>query len=354
MIKIGPLVTSEYRQVSALLKLQEEVPQPISDVDESEVILRSLTFWQHWLPCQLHVAPSIYVAREDNVVLGVICLQHTSKSRGCWEIDKLVIHPEHRGRGLAQELLRYVFAQFGSQGVMHFLAEVPALNEGALTLFAGCGFCRSSRITYYRLNPDKYTKGARVESEFRPALPHLGQGLFQLYSEVLPPALRRVLLLAPEDFDVREPMPFTSVERNKQKLMRSRVWYWISDDDERQVVTSSVKVKSEPDTGYGLEFAVHPGWKDLAGDLVRFTVEKLLTEVPRAPIWAKIYDFQGELVDPLTEAGFERAGETFLLLREHWQRAQKTKLVQNPAAILPGPVINFPLATDRSQLSGTN
>lgn len=353
MIKIGPLVTSDYKQVVALLRLQEEVLQETSDVDAGEIALGSLAFWQHWIPCQLHLAPSIYVAREDGIVLGVIHLHHMSKSRGCWQIDKLVIHPEHRGRGIAQELLRYVFAQFGSQGVMHFLAEVPAANDGALALFANCGFCRSSRVTFYRFNPEKFKRQKNKSTEFRLALPHLRQGLFQLYSEVLPPSLRQVLLLSPEDFDLREPLPFTSVERRKHKLMRSRTWYWISEDIDRRVITAAVKIKSEPTNGYRLEFAVNPGWKDLGEDLVPYAVEKLLSDVPKAPIWAKVYDFQPELNDILLANGFERSGESFLLLREHWQRAHQNKRLRNAATIpqLSNPAINFPLATDRVQIS---
>lgn len=350
MIKIGPLLTNEFRQAASLLKLQAELVQDSSELDDSALVLRSLAFWQHWMPCQLHLAPSMYVAREDGQLLGIISLQHTSKSKTCWQVNKLVVHPDHRGRGIAQELLRYVFAQFGSQGVMHFLAEVPALNDAALTLFANCGFCRSSRITFYKFNQtlaEKYLE-ANVSEDFRIALPHVKSALYQLHSEVLPPALRQVLLLNPDDFHVRDQIPFTSVEKSKQKLMRTRVWYWISQDAERMVLCSSVKVSSEPTSGYKLEFAIHPGWKDQAEDLIRFTLAKLLNEVPKAAIWAKIYDFQGEEMHELMQkCGFERTGEAFLLLREHWQRQRNSTRASIPK--LGNPVVNFPLATDRNR-----
>lgn len=350
MIKIGPLLTSDYKQAAALLKLQEEVVvQEAEELNEGEVALRSLAFWQHWVPCQLHMAPSMYVAREDGRVLGVISLHHTSKSRGSWQVDKLVVHPEHRGRGIAQELLRYVFAQFGSQGVMHFLAEVPALNDAALTLFANCGFCRSSRVTFYKYNPQHEHEREKLTEGFRIALPHNKTSLYQLHSEVLPPALRQVLLLSADDFEVKDVVPFTSVERSKQKLMRTRVWYWISEDTERMVFTASTRVTADPSFGYKLEFAVHPGWKDIAEDLLRFTMTKLLSEVPRAQIWAKVYDFQGELIELMPSFGFERTGEAFVLLREHWQRSRHPRRAQIPHL---NPVINFPLAADRSIYNG--
>lgn len=348
MIKIGPLIASDFKQAAMLLQLQAEVVQEVQDVHESELALNGLAFWQHWLPPQMHLAPSVYVAKEDGLLLGIISLQHTSKSKSCWQVDKLVVHPEHRGRGIAQELLRYVFALFGSQGVMHFLAEVPATNDAALTLFANCGFCRSSRITYYRFNPaeaEKY-QGKSVDNGFKLALPHMKAPLFQLYCEFLPPALRQVLLLAPADFPVKDLVSFTSVEKSKQKLMRKRIWYWIAEDTDRMVFSSASKVLANPEFGYKLEFAVHPGWKHMEEPVLQYTMTKLLNEAPRAPIWAKLFDFQGEMHELMVNAGFERTGEAFLLLREHWQRSRK------PGRAAPlqigNPVITFPLAADRN------
>lgn len=349
MIKLGPLNASEYKQAARLLSLQEEVLNPEElVVNDATVLLQSFSFWQHWVPFNLHVTPSVYVAREDKQVLGVIVLHHLGKSRGCWQIDKLVVHPEHRGRGIAQELLRYVFAQFGSQGASFFMAEVPVLNEAALTLFANCGFCRSARVTFYKLNSACVQGEQPTPEGFRLALPHFQQALFQLHSEVLPPALRQSLLLSPEDFKVKPPVPFTSVEKNRHKLMRDRLWYWVSYESERKVVTSAARVTARPSSGYLLEYFVNPGWKHLTEDLVRYSVDRLLADAPSLPISAKIYDYQSGLHEALTSNGFERCGESFLLCREHWVRSKHTKSLRATTGLpqLTQPII--PLATDRN------
>jgi GNAT superfamily N-acetyltransferase len=77
---------------------------------EERLLFTGLNFWQHWLPCHWHVAPSVYLAKEDGIVLGLISLRPTGKSKNCWQVDHLVIHPNQRGRGIAQELLRFAFA----------------------------------------------------------------------------------------------------------------------------------------------------------------------------------------------------------------------------------------------------
>src|SRR5579875_2889015 len=135
MIKIEPLFATDYAQARALMRL-EPAPAAGHPVSRRSLFLRGLAFWQHWLPAQLHVAPSVYVAKEDGVVLGLIVLRSTGKSRLCWQVYHLIVHPHHRGRGIAQELLRYVFALFGGQGASHFVAEVSDLNAAALSLTA--------------------------------------------------------------------------------------------------------------------------------------------------------------------------------------------------------------------------
>jgi L-amino acid N-acyltransferase YncA len=347
MIKIGTLQAGEFKQASLLINSHAECLHEINDVNDGDLLLNGLAFWQHWLPCQLHLVQSVYVAREEGQLLGVIVLSHASKVKTCWQVNKLVVHPDHRGRGIAQELLRYVFAQFGSQGVMHFLAEVSAENDAALGLFANCGFCRSARITYYRFSESAAQKFVPAEVEgFKLALPHLKPALCQLHSEILPPALRQVLLLSPDDFALNDLVSFTSVEKTQQKLMRKRTWYWVAADPERLVLSAAVRVTAEPQSGYRLEFSVHPGWKHLEEDLIRFTVTRLLSEAPRAPVWTKVYDFQGDMHAILQSCNFERCGEAFLLLREHWQRQRQNKRASIPQ--LGKPAIHFPRTADRS------
>ena len=347
MIKIGALLAGEYKQASLLLNSQADAIPAINDVNDAHLLLNGLAFWQHWLPCHLHLAQSMYVAREEGQLLGIIALAHTGKARSCWRVSNLVVHPDHRGRGIAQELLRYIFAQFGSQGVMHFLSEVPSTNEAALSLFANCGFCRSARITYYKFDHSRAEEFCLANPQgFKLALAHQKPLLCQLYCDVMPPALRQVLLLSPDDFSVTDLVSFTSVEKSQQRLMRKRVWYWAAADSERQVLAAAARVSAEPQSGYKLEFAVHPGWKHLEEGLIRFTLAKLLSEAPRAPLWTKIYDFQGDLHEILQSCGFERAGEAFLLLREHWQRQRNNRRSAIPQ--LGKPAIHFPRAADNS------
>lgn len=349
MIKIGPLLATDYAQVSFLLDEQVEPALEVTVLTNTSLVLRSLAFWQHWVPCQFHVTPSIYVAREEGLVLGFISLHHMNKTKSCWSVDNLVVHPDHRGRGIAHELLRYAFALFGSQGVAHFVAEVPARSDAALSLFAGGGFCRSAQITYYKLEASTPAEPMMDEVKFRIATQLHKHMLYQVHQDVLPPDLRLVLSQSSEDFAVKDLMPFTSVERKKNRLMRTRVWYWIGEDVDRKCLTSAVKVTAQPGVGYKLEFAVHPGWKHITDELVKFAVAQIRLNMPQMPIWARVYDFHSEIHESLQAKGFERVGDYFLLTREHWQRAKRLKRAESTVLKpIANPALNLPLATERN------
>jgi N-acetylglutamate synthase-like GNAT family acetyltransferase len=356
LIKISPLVATDYGQACALLGLQEEPVLDVVSLTETGLVLRSLAFWQHWLPCHFHVTPSLYVAREEGTVLGFISLHNSGKSKSCWRIDNLVVHPQHRGRGIAQELLRYVFAQFGSQGVSHFIAEVAGDNDAALSLFAAGGFCRSAQVTYYRLIPDSGTALVDNNSaDIKPATTLHKQLLFQLFQDSLPPNLRMVLDLVAEDFRIKELPQFTTVEIAKNRLMRRRIWYLVCEDTDRHTLTAAAKITAQPGLGYRVDLAIHPGWQHLTSTIVNGTINALVESKPQMPIWMRVYDFQTDVHGILKERGFERMGDFFLLSREHWQRAKYPKKRKADAKValkpIPNSVINFPLATDRNRIT---
>jgi ribosomal protein S18 acetylase RimI-like enzyme len=176
LIKIEPLFATDSTQVRALLRYQDE-PMPYeSFCAEERLLFTGLNFWQHWLPCQLHVAPSVYLAKEDGIVLGLISLRPSGKSKTCWHVDHLVVHPNQRGRGIAQELLRFAFALFGSQGVGHFVAEISDQNPAALGLLGSCGFRRCARITHYQVPADlKLSEASTAQTPFAWQCPKTNQ-----------------------------------------------------------------------------------------------------------------------------------------------------------------------------------
>jgi L-amino acid N-acyltransferase YncA len=354
MIKIEPLFATDCTQTRALLRHQTE-PMPYeSYCAEDAPSLRGLTFWQHWLPCRMHVAPSVYIAKEDGVVLGIISLRPLGKSRACWRIEHLVVHPLHRGRGIAQELLKYVFALFGSQGVNHFIAEVSDQNSAALNLLGSCGFRRCAKITHFQV-PLDYQEQPDLEqtNAFRLALPEDQQRLYQLHQDSLPPDHRLIYEWVPKDFLVQE-LPAEGFEKATKKLIKRRSWFWVSQESDRKVLTAAVRITAHQEGDYHLEFAVHPGWTHMAREIVTFVLNVMRRAGMKGMIVAKAFDYQPSIVDALSECGLERIGHFSLLAREHWVRAKKPKAIKLDVAINPlgNPAVNLPrLGGDGGNLS---
>lgn len=350
MIKIEPLFATDSAQARALLRQQNE-PMPYESFCAEEAMsMRGFAFLQHWLPCTMHFAPSVYVAKEEGVIIGLISLSHLTRSRRCWRVEHLVVHPNHRGRGIAQELLKFAFATFGSQGALHFLAEVSDLNSAALSLLGAHGFRRCYRVTHYQVPVDfeENPEWEKIQS-FRLALPNDRLALHQLYQDSMPADLRLTYEYMPEDFLVSEVPAVDSFDKLSRRLLRRKVWFWVSQDPDRKILTSAVKVTAHRDGDYHLELAVHPGYSHTADELVLFTLNIMRRMNMRGVIATKSYDFQKTIAEALEKAGLERTGFFSLLVRDHWVRAQK-KTRKDSTITLPSianPSINMPLPAER-------
>jgi len=353
MIKIGPLFAIDTAQTRALLRHQNE-PMPFeSFCAEDALALRGFTFFQHWLPSNMHFAPMAYIAKEDGIVLALISISSVGKSRACWRIEHLVVHPNHRGRGIAQELLRFAFATFASQGAAHFVAEVSDQNAAALSLLGNTGFRRCYRVTHYQVPVDfEVPAGGETQdsSGFRLALPQDRQGLYQLFQECLPPDLRITYEYIPDDFLVSE-VPTESFEKLSRKLIKRKIWYWVSQDPDRKNLTAAVRVLAHREGDFHLELAVHPGWAHTAEETILFTLGIMRRLNMRGVISIKGFDYQPHVVKAIEKLGLERTGTFSLMARDHWVRAKQKRMVRKEAPIsLPSPGINLPLPAERRLL----
>lgn len=352
MIKIEQFVATDATQMRALLRHQDELVPYDSFCAEDELRHSGYFFWQHWIPCRFHIAPDVYVAKENGILLGLISIAAYGKSRSCWTINHLVVHPNHRGRGIGQKLLQYVFALFGSQGVNHFVTEISCQNSPAMALLAGLGFRRATRLVHYQMPSEAHIRDDANNQEeenynpanFRLAKPEDKQALCHLFEESLPADLRLVYDYKWEDFCI-ESLKGEEASINKKRLLKLKVWYWVAEDQERHVFTAAIKVISHGPGDYHLQFVIHPGWQHLISDTVSFAKYAIKNLQIKGVIFNKVYDYQGALGQELESAGWQRQGEFLLMVKEHWLRAKKRSLKLDTTVNLPSivkPAINLP------------
>ena len=303
MIKIEPFLPVESAQIRALLRHQDEPVAYENFCAEEKLFHSRWLFWQHWLPCRYHLAPAVYLAKENGVVLGLVSLKSCTENGSCWSIDHLVVHPQHRGRGIAQKLLQYVFALFGSQGVSHFVTEISCQNSPAMSLLATCGFRRAARISHYQMPSDWQLDENRTDVlPFRWATQNDQQSLYQLAQDALPSNLRFVYARKPEDFQIKD-MAGNAWTWPLKKLVKMNSWYWIIDDEERHVLKAAIKVTAHRQGDFHIEFIIHPGWQDIAGDAFQFAMQAIGRLQMKGVITAKLYDYEPSLTELFEKAG---------------------------------------------------
>jgi hypothetical protein len=254
------------------------------------------------------------------------------------------VHPDHRGRGIAQELLRYVFAFFGGQGVSHFIVEVSEQNTAALQLFSSFGFKRCAKVTHFNLVYDSPSTSNNNQQLTR-ATSKDSYGLYQLFQDTLPPDIRVIFSYTPEDFTVSRQ---SELEKLKNKIAEQQIWYWMWENQQRQTITSAVRVVLNKPSNIYLDFAIHPGWKDQAQDFIQCCLNQLQADYPEGTIATKVFDFETAIIEALQANNMKPAGQCCFLAREHWVRAKQSKVQRNttPISSIANPAVNFPLATD--------
>jgi hypothetical protein len=245
--------------------------------------------------------------------------------------------------------LQYVFALFGSQGVSHFITEISCQNSPAMSLLSTCGFRRAARLVHYQMpsewqfHTDEMDQNAG--NTFRWARPEDQPALFQLAQDAMPSDLRFVYAREAQDFPIAE-VSSDVWQWNLNRLIKLKSWYWVKEDEQRQVLQAAIKVTAHRQGDFHIEFIIHPGWQDTSTYAFEYAMQAIVRLHMRGIIVAKAYDYEPSLTDLFNKAGWQRTGEFLLLVKEHWLKVKKPHSLKFENTVtLPSiakPAINLP------------
>jgi ribosomal protein S18 acetylase RimI-like enzyme len=89
----------------------------------------------------------IYVARDADKVIAMASLLYSISTveggKVAW-FEDLIVHPEHRARGIGSALLGFVIAQARNDGLLRITLMTDADNERAKALYRKLGFVAST------------------------------------------------------------------------------------------------------------------------------------------------------------------------------------------------------------------
>jgi GNAT superfamily N-acetyltransferase len=88
----------------------------------------------------------IFVAREGSEVVGMASLLYTISTASGGKaalFEDLIVHPQHRGKGIGSKLVHYVIQQARAEGVLRITLLTDLENDTALGLYRKLGFVDS-------------------------------------------------------------------------------------------------------------------------------------------------------------------------------------------------------------------
>ncbi len=261
MIEIKPLYASDCKEVVAMLdNFGDVLPQELSN-QRKKIHTSSYTFFQHWLPCYFHIDSLIYVAKEKSKTLGFIAVSRIDKLVNSWKIDQLVVHPDYRRKGIAKELINFVSAIYGSQGVRSFNAEVDINNSPGLNLLAQKAFSKQALAYYFDLDLESGLTDSPVYGCCQVGVENVSE-LFDLYQISLPFKLKEIYgLVNSHDLTANSSHFSRSWLFNTIRFRRNLI-YGLTNPENPGRFEAWSQVSSLDKNLFIIEFNLHPGFQD--------------------------------------------------------------------------------------------
>ena len=134
MMKIVTMTSEHVTQIAALEKLC--FSDPWSEASVASELDNPLSKW--------------FVAVEEDRVLGYVGSQSVLDSA---DMMNIAVHPEHRRKGIAEDLIAALTEALQARGIRSLMLEVRASNAPAISLYEKLGFCFAGKRPNYYRNP---------------------------------------------------------------------------------------------------------------------------------------------------------------------------------------------------------
>ena len=158
-----------------------------------------------WLFNALHspLADSFggYVWVEEGNIVGNVTVHRRYKGNAGWFISNLAVHPDHRGKGIAGELISAGMELARQKAAQRISLEVRTQNVPALRLYQDLGFTQVDSVSRMRTDPLRGAKPVPSEAyETMMVKPSEWNQLLLLAEDALSPEAREIRPPRREDY----------------------------------------------------------------------------------------------------------------------------------------------------------
>lgn len=258
---------------------------------------------------------NLHVAEVDGEIAGFVQASPGNHQRTRWHIDYVAVAPAFRYRGIAGQLLEYVFECYGGMGVKSFTLESDTRNLPALGLYSKKGFRKYATLTYFQMPPEQLREHDPTDPPqgLRPYRPKDASALLELYNACTPEKVRMIDSRSVGDYELGVIEHTMSLWRRKLGMVEEQ--RYVVENDKRQIVGYLRVLGHVKPTPLCLRLMVHPGYEHLYDELLRFGLGKL-RGYPESLVLAWTPDFQPAKKEALEKLGFSLLTIDHLLVRD--------------------------------------
>ncbi len=97
---------------------------------------------------ELNGEQSIFLKATDDEGKMIGVALGTHDGRKGW-INRLAVHPEHRGKGIAKQLISEIEIRLGEMDIYIVASLIEGYNTKSMSLFENLGYKKHTEISYY-------------------------------------------------------------------------------------------------------------------------------------------------------------------------------------------------------------
>lgn len=304
----GVAFDEEYKQRGV------DIVQKISKLQQVYPILKVLALFPN--PYQ-HIF-NVYVCEHEKQVVGLIQISPRNKGQTQWHIENIAVLPEFRGKGIAHDLINYVFEIYGKKGALRFTLEVDIKNKSVIRLYESLGFRHYCTVYYYRLPvTNKLSETVSLPFNLRAYKSSDCNALFELYTATIPVELRMVEQRVLSDFQENT---FEYLYKHlKEQLKYSNNEHFVIENSNNtsEIIASIVITAQYRKLPHVIRVLIHPAYSDiLTEDLIKYTLS-YLTQYPSRQVLIAALEQQKEKRKSLEKLNFKQITADYMMVRDN-------------------------------------
>ncbi len=273
----------------------------------------------------------VYEDETEKRIVGLIQISARSKDQTRWHIENIAVLPDQRGKGIAKQILNYIFDTYTKKGVNRFTLEVDINNAQAIRLYELIGFRIYTTIHYFKISPKKLTdfrKGTVTLPEgFRMSKASDTQMLMDLYTASTPSSIRIVDQKNLSDF---HETPIEQVSKYiKEYTKRCNQMHFVIEKD-NHIIASLEIIAQHKKLPHVIRLLVHPGYEDLNEDLILYAFN-VLADYPERSVLIAASEHQKAKLEVIKKMKLKPVSSDYLMVKDN---LQIVKLPENTGEII--------------------